>query len=164
MTAAGAPDPRPAWGEVGIHGIHRQRRWDTVAVVDAGLPDAGDEIVAVVFDRATVVELGPSELDITELAVALQVEPPYRLEAVRRADGLWAVGANRIAVVDLGVLRGQELELSFDGRERSVVIDGSPTLAGIPELEELGAKAAESYVVRANRLHGSAWEVDVSPL
>ena len=28
-------DTRPRWGEVGIHGVHRQREWDAVATVDA---------------------------------------------------------------------------------------------------------------------------------
>ncbi len=27
-------EPGPHWGEVGIHGLHRPRRWDAVAVVE----------------------------------------------------------------------------------------------------------------------------------
>ena len=47
------------------------------------------------------------------------------------------------------------MELAWDGRERSVRIDGEPTLAGVPELERLGAERHATYVVTAARLDGS---------
>ena len=56
------------------------------------------------------------------------------------------------------------MELAWDGRERSVRIDGEPTLAGVPELERLGAERHATYVVTAARLDGSTWEVFVAPL
>ena len=43
-------------------------------------------------------------------------------------------------------------------------IDGEPTLAGVPELEQLGASRHRTYVVTATRLTGSDWEVAVAPL
>ena len=43
-------------------------------------------------------------------------------------------------------------------------IDGKPTLAGVPELERLGASRHRAYVVTAMRLVGSSWEVAVAPL
>jgi len=157
-------DPRPAWGEVGIHGIHRGRAWEAVATVTADLP--GEEIVATVLDGGrSAIELGPGRLDLEPLTAALPLEPPFRLEAVRRGSSLWAVGANRIDVAELGVEQGgTEIELSFDGRERTVVVDGTPTLAGVPELEALGRRVGGSYVVVARRLIGSTWEVEVSAL
>ena len=51
----------------------------------------------------------------------------------------------------------------WDGAERSVRIDGEPTLAGVPELERLGASRHDAYVVTAARLTGSTWEVSVAP-
>jgi YD repeat-containing protein len=59
---------------------------------------------------------------------------------------------------------GDALELAWDGRERSVRIDDAPTLAGVPELERLGAARHRAYVVTATRLVGSEWEVAVAPL
>lgn len=157
-------DPRPAWGEVGIHGIHRGRAWDAVATVTADLP--GEAVVATVLEGGrSAIELGPDHVDLEPLTAALPLDPPFRLEAIRRGSSLWAVGANRIEVVELGAERGgTEIELSFDGRERTVVVDGTPTLAGVPELEALGRRAGGAYVVLAHRLVGSTWEVEVSAL
>ena len=52
-------DPGPHWGEVGIHGLHRQREWDALTTVDA--PEVvGDELWFVALaDGRTVVEEGP---------------------------------------------------------------------------------------------------------
>jgi hypothetical protein len=148
---------------VGIHGIHRGRVWDAVATVAAEL--SGDALVAVVLEGRTEVEIGRSETDIAVLTSAVGLAPPFRLEAVRRDGGLWAVGANRIEVIELtDDPGGSEIELAFDGRERTVVVDGSPTLAGVPELERLGRRAGSSYVVLARRIAGRTWEVEVSAL
>ncbi len=49
---------------------------------------------------------------------------------------------------------GTRLEVTWDGSERTVRIDGEPTLAGIPELERIGAARYASYVVTASRPRG----------
>ena len=75
------------------------------------------------------------------------------------------VGASRIRTVALvDDPGGSSVELAWDGRERSVRIDGGPTLAGVPELERLGSERHATYVVTAARLEGSIWEVFVAPL
>ena len=43
-------------------------------------------------------------------------------------------------------------------------IDGEPTLAGVPELERLGAERHAAYVVTAARLVDDVWEIGVTPL
>jgi len=43
-------------------------------------------------------------------------------------------------------------------------VDGSPTLSTVPQLERLGARRGASYVVRARRLEGRFWEVEVAVL
>lgn len=98
--------------------------------------------------------------DVSALVDALSLAPPLRLEAVRRAPGLWAVGGRRLEVVELPGEGGREtIEVVFDGRERSVVVDGVPTLRGVPELEALGARHGAAYVVSASRLVDDLWEV-----
>ena len=154
-------DPGPHWGEVGIHGLHRHREWDAVTTVDA--PDlAGEGVSFVVLDSGDVVADGGVD---TRLVSAVALEPPFRAHAVRRDAGIWVVGASRIRTValvhDPG---GAAVELAWDGRERTVRIDGEPTLAGVPELERLGAERHATYVVTAARLEGSTWEVFVAPL
>jgi hypothetical protein len=156
-------DPGPHWGEVGIHGLHRHREWDLVATVDA--PHlAGEEAWFVVLeDDRVVVEDGL--LDPSVLRDAVGLAPPFRARAVRRDGGLWVVGARRIETATLADDPGGDaVELAWDGGERTVRIDGEPTLAGVPELERLGASRHRTYVVTATRLTGSDWEVAVAPL
>ncbi len=153
----------PHWGEVGIHGLHRQREWDTVATMDAA-DAAGDEVLFVVLaDGSVHVESG--EGDAGRFRPAVTLEPPFRARAVRRSGATWAVAARRIETVELADgTPGDEIELAWDGAERTVRIDGVPTLAGVPTLERLAAERHRTYVVTAARLAGDVWEVAVSPL
>lgn len=156
-------EPGPHWGEVGIHGLHRQREWDAVVTVTAaGM--AGTEVWFVALpDGKVVKEEGDADPEILSRPVTLT--PPYRAHGVQREGGLWVVGATRIEIVELDDDPGGEaVELSWDGVERTVRIDGRPTLSGVTELERLGAARHRTYVVTAARIAGRAWEVMVSPL
>ena len=155
-------DPGPHWGEVGIHGIHRQREWDTVATVERKA--AGSEAWFVVLpDDSLVVEDG--DADPEPFRAALSVAPPFRAHAVRRDGTTWAVAARKIETVELEEApAGDEVEIAWDGAERTVRIDGQPTLRGVPALERLAGARHSTYVVTAVRLAGEVWEVAVSPL
>ncbi len=99
------------------------------------------------------------------LVAALDLRPPYRLEAVRRSATTWAVGGRSIVVVELrDDLLGTALELTWDGAERSLRVDGEPSLGSVPELEALARGRYDTWVVRAQRLRESFWEVEVDPL
>ena len=78
-------------------------------------------------------------------------------------DGLAAL-ADQSLLSQIEDPGGDAVELAWDGSERTVRIDGEPTLAGVPELERLGASRHRAYVVTATRLVGSSWEVAVAPL
>jgi hypothetical protein len=148
---------------VGIHGLHRQREWDTVVTVDA--PEAmGDEHAFVVLaDGDLVVEEGDDSA--SAIAARFAFPAPYRARAVRRDGDVWAVGARSLETFELADdPRGDFVELVWDGVARSVRVDGEPTLRGVPELERLGADRHDAYVVTAARLAGSTWEVSVTPL
>ena len=54
--------------------------------------------------------------------------------------------------------------LSVTDGARSLVVDGMPSLANVPVLDRLGESRGSSYVIRAERLAETAWEVQVSPL
>jgi hypothetical protein len=156
-------DPGPHWGEVGIHGLHRQREWDAVTTVTSpGL--GGDEAWFVALgDGRLVREEG--DADPSPLAEAVSIERPYRAHGVRRDGAVWAVAAKQIETVELAHdPGGDSVELSWNGVERTVRIDDTPTLAGVPELERLGSSRHDAYVVSAARLDGSTWEVSVAPL
>jgi hypothetical protein len=155
-------DPGPHWGEVGIHGLHRHREWDAVATVDA--PDLGGEEAWFVVLGSGAVIAEDHAVD-ARLVSSIPLEAPFRARAVRRDAGIWVVGASRIRTVELvDDPGGHAVEVAWDGRERSVRIDGAPTLAGVPELERLGAERHATYVVTAARIEGSTWEVFVLPL
>ena len=156
-------DPGPHWGEVGIHGLHRQREWDAVVTVETdGV--AGDERAFVVLADGRVVAEDDAG-DATAIALRISTPAPYRARAVRREEGVWVVGVRRIETIELSDDPGGGfVELAWDGVERTVRIDGEPTLAGAPELERLGSARGRAYVVTASRLDGAVWEVSVALL
>ncbi len=148
-------DRRPSWDKAGIHGVSRPREWDEVAAAHVDLP--GDRAEFVVLPDAIVIEQGPD--DVEPLVEALSLEPPYRAEAARQAEGVWAVAARRIEVVELSGQEGDELELTQRGEERTLVVDGQRSFGSIPVLEQPG-----DYAVRARRLDRVRWEVERSVL
>jgi hypothetical protein len=156
LDGADPDGPRPPWDSAGIHGNHRARQWDTVTTVEA--PDLpGDRIGFVALpDGELVVDEGGG--DLTPLVDALALEPPYRAEAVRRTDTLWALGASRIEVVQLPGVQGEQIELASHGEERTLLIDGQREFGSVPALER------PDHVVRAHRIAGDAWEVETDPL
>ena len=115
-------------------------------------------------DGTYVVETGAGA-DVSLLAESLDLAPPYRAEAVRRTGSTWAVGAREILVVELPEsISGDEIELVWDGVERSMRVGGAPRLTSVFQLETLAAARFDTWVVRARRLRGVSWEVEVGPL
>jgi hypothetical protein len=143
----------------------RPRRWD--AVVSAEAPEIrGDEAGFVALpDGSLVVDEGEAQGDLTPLADAVEtrLEPPYRAQAVRRADSVWAVAARRIEVATFQG-DGEEMTLARHGETSTLTVDGAETRERIPELERLGERQGGSYVVRARRLDGDLWETQVDRL
>lgn len=163
-------DPGPHWGETGIHGVPRPRRWD--AVVSAEAPGVEqDEIGFVALPGGELVveppeaepDAGPQALAPLAEALASYLDPPYRAEAVRRGGDAWSVAARRTEVAELDA-PGRELELVVTPGERVLTVDGERSFGSIPALEQLGAEQGPSYVVRARRLRDRIWEVEASPL
>jgi len=158
-------DPGKHWLEAGITGLARQREWDAVATVDAsGSPGDEAEFVALT-DGRVLVDAGPDGFDPGPLAAALEgaIGRPYRAVGVRREE-LWAVGASTIETAELPVGRGDDFELVRTADELSLRIDGVPTAESVPELERLGEGRSATYVVRAKRLDGDLFEIEVEPL
>lgn len=161
-------DPGEHWLAAGITGLPRQREWDAVATVTApGAP--GDEAQFVALpDGRVLVEEAREDFDTAPLVAALDgsIDPPYRAVARRRQD-LWAVGAASIEVVRLSPdPRGDELELSFDGEEASLLVDRMPAGPGSAEPLRSLAESREdgAYAAHAHRLADDLWEVLILPL
>jgi hypothetical protein len=158
-------DARPQWGEVGIHGVPRPRHWDVVVAAETpGL--SGDEVHFVALPNGDlVVDEDEPAGSLAPLADAVEqtLRVPYRAEAVRRGGDAWAVAARTIEVADFEA-EGDELELVATDGERVLTVDGSRVFGSIPELERLGSRESDSYVVRAVRLEDGLWEVETSVL
>jgi hypothetical protein len=152
------PRVKPAWDESGIHGLQRAREWDAVVTVDAPELEGTRATFVALPSGDLVVDEGPDGLAPLATAIERELQPPYRAEAVRRDDGLWAVAARRIEVVELPGVAGEEIELTAHGGERTMLVDGERAFGGMPALER------PDHVVRAHRIDGELWEVDAAPL
>ncbi len=144
---------------VGITGLQRPSEWEVVVLVEAPALTA-DEVELTVLADGTL--LGDPSAEALVRAVPL--EPPFSAQAVRKEGALFSVGANEIEVIELPAdVAGDEIELAVSGGERTVTVDGMRSFEAIPGLEALGGRF-EEYVVRANRLGGTSWQVDVEAL
>ena len=159
LTEGEPYDTTPRWGEAGIHGVARPRRWDAVVAVQTELDGERAAFVALP-DSTLIVEDGPDDVQPIADAVETELQPPYRAEAVRRGEGVWAVAARRIEVVQLHH-DGDELQLTVRDGERTLLVDDEPGFGSIRELEAL---AGGDAVIRATRIDGQDWEVRIERL
>jgi hypothetical protein len=149
---------RPAWDAAGIHGLHRAREWDAVVTVEAPGVEGDRAAFVALAGGDLVVEEGATGLEPLAEALERELRPPYRAEAVRREHGLWVVAGRRIELVELPGIRGEELELTAHGADRSLLVDGEHAFGSIPLLERPG------HVVIARRVDGEVWEIEAHPL
>jgi hypothetical protein len=159
------PETRGLWHVGGLHGVQRPRRWDVVGSIEAPAL-AGEEVHFVALpDGDLIVEEDEPEGAFSPLAEAVEdtLSPPYRAEAVRRDGDVWAVAARRVELAEFEA-SGEELELVVNQGERVLSVDGERSFGSIPELEELGSRLGDSYVVRARRLDGRFWEIEAGAL
>jgi hypothetical protein len=151
------PGGPPPWDHAGVHGVARPRRWDAVATVEAPGLDREEREFVLLADGTLLGD----ESDVA-LAEAVALRPPFRAQAVHRGGELWAVGANRIEVVELKEDPGGEsIELAVHQGERTLLVDGARVFGSIPALEQL---LRGDGVVHAERLDDTLWEVSVAQL
>jgi hypothetical protein len=156
---------RPAWGEAGIHGVHRVREWDLVSTVAA--PELqGDKVDFVALPDGSLLieeEQGDATLEPLAAVVEQKLQPPYRARGARQTDVLWAVSARRIETARFEA-EGERIELTETADGKILRVDGMPVFGSVPALEELGEPAGPSYAVHAQRLDADLWEVRVAAL
>ena len=164
------PGPTPSvLATVGVPDGSRvpPKEWDTTAAVEApGL--AGDRVEFTTLPNGDLlVDEEAGDADLSSLADALErrITPPYRAVAARKGGDLWAVGAKRIEVAKIPFPSGDKLELSRNGADEELRVDGETSDAAIPpELERLGAAAGDSFYLEAERIDGDLWEVKATAL
>jgi hypothetical protein len=153
------------WHQAGIHGVPRPREYDAVVSLDVeGL--SVDEFSFVALEDGTLLLESDEDIDLNSFADALDgsIAPPYRATAVRKGETTWAVAANAIQVAriedDVG---GDTVELAVQHGDSTVLVDGAHAFGSFASFERL-AEGLDAYVIRASRLDGDLWEVNVVPL
>ena len=165
-----AGEPKPAWREVGIHGLARPREWDAVVTAEAPRLGVGELEFVGLPDGTLVVDdeldLEPGSVDPLAAALETELARPYRASAVWRGGSRWGVAGRRIEVAELPAsVTGDEIVLSVAGGERSLVVDGEASFGSVRALERLGAvRGGTSFVIRAERLADLVWEIEVALL
>jgi hypothetical protein len=159
----------PAQDVLGIWGRAMARPGEYDAVVSVHAPGIQGDTAefATLSNGDMIVDTEQGDADLSPLAdaVELQVERPYRVVARRGEGDLWSVAARGIDVLRLDFAGGDEIELASVDGHIDLNVDGEPSSARIPELEQAGEAAnGEDYVVQAERLDGDLWEVRASPL
>lgn len=164
----GLTEPRArVWDDrlVGIHGLARQREWDAVVTADA--PEVeGDRVEFVALPDGSLLvesEEGDAALDPLAAAVEEQLAPPYRAQAVRQTESLWAVSARKIEVARFDA-EGDQLELTQTPEGKTLRVDGMPAFGSVPALERLGDAVGNAFAIEARRLDADLWEVRAAPL
>lgn len=153
------------WHQAGVHGVARPRQWDAVSSVEADLP--GDTVSFVALEDGTLVveeDVPDDALAPLADAVELSIAAPYRALATRKSETVWAVAANKIVVAELSdEIGGDTVEIAVQEGAQTVLVDGAETFGSLRSLEALAA-GLPAYVIRADRIDGDLWEVEVSPL
>jgi hypothetical protein len=146
----------------------RPGEYDAVVSVHAPEIQGDTAEFATLENGDMIVDTEQGDADLSPLADAVEkqhVERPYRVVARRGEDDLWSVAARGIDVLRLDFAGGDEIELASVDGQIDLNVDGEPSSARIPELEQAGEAAnGEDYVVQAERLDGDLWEVRASPL
>jgi hypothetical protein len=135
--------------------------------VTAECGSGGDTSVFVVTGSGPI-HVGGDGGPIACLAEALAeaIRPPFRAVGVRQDGATWAVGAVSIEVAELPAdTEGDELMLTVtEEGERALEVDGRPSTASVPALEEAAGDRYDAYFLRATRLDERLWEIGLDPL
>lgn len=174
VRALGDPQPEPVvqmptFGKFALPDGSQvdPKEWDaaTMAIVP-GL--AGNRVEFTTLPNGDVIvgtEDGYADLSPLADAVEQHLSPPYRAAAARQTGELWGIGAKRIEVAQIPFPHGERLELSRNGDDEELRVDGEPSDAAVPPaLAHVGEAVAESFYVEAARIDGDLWDVKVSPL
>lgn len=156
-------DPARHWLAAGITGLARSREWDATGAVE-GPGEVGEEVEFVALPDGRLLAAGGRDPGPFAGALEGSLDPPYRALA-RRQPEIWAVGARSIEVAEVSDdPGGDEVEIVRTEEGVSTTIDGLPTARSVPELERLGEARGDAYVVRAGRLDGALFQVEVEAL
>jgi hypothetical protein len=149
----------------GVTGVGAGRTWD--AVVSAHAPGlTGDAVTFTALeDRTLVVDQDVPDDSLAPVAEALEqmVQPPYRAAARKTEGEVWTAVAESVRIAELPGLEADEVDLTVVDGERTLTVDGEPTIRPLAALDALAEEHA-SVALHAERVDGDLYAVDVFPL
>jgi hypothetical protein len=149
----------------GVMGVGPGRTWD--AVVAAHAPSlTGDRATFVALEDGTlIVNEDVPDGSLAPLADAIEemLGPPYRAAAARGDSDSWTAVAESVLIVKLPDVGGDEVELTVVDGERTLTVGDEQTDRELPALDAL-AREHEAVAIRAERVDGDVFAVDVFPL
>jgi|SRR6188508_2533357 len=149
----------------GVMGVGPGRTWD--AVVAAHAPAlTGDSVTFVALEDGTlVVNEDLPEGSLAPLADAIEemLPPPYRAAAARGEGDSWNAVAESVGIVELTGIGADEVELTVVDGERTLTLGDEQKDRDLPALDAL-AQEHEAVAIRAERVDGDLFAVDVFPL
>jgi hypothetical protein len=119
----------------------------------------------VLGDGTIIVDEDVPDGALQPLAEALErsVEAPYRAAAMRHEGEVWTAVAEHVTIVELPGVDEDEVELTVVGGERTLKLDGEPTIRPLAALDPL-AEEHDDVAIRAERVDGDLFAADVYPL
>ena len=149
----------------GVMGVGPGRTWDAVVATNA--PSlTGDSVTFVALEDGTLI-VTEDVADGSLTPVADQIEemlaPPYRAAAARGEGDVWTAVAEKVRIVEIADIPGDELELTVVDGERTLMIGDEQDPRAVPALDEL-AEEESSVAIHAERVDGDTFIVDVFPL
>ena len=149
----------------GVMGVGPGRTWD--AIVAAHAPSlTGDSVTFVALEDGTLIvneDIPDGSLAPVADALEEMVPPPYRAAAARADDDSWTAVAESVQIAEIDGVGFDEIELSIVDGVRTLRIGDEESDRALPVLDEL-ALEHESVAIRAERVDGNAFAVDVFPL
>jgi hypothetical protein len=151
--------------ESGVSGLAPPREWDAVTTADCSGRGEDCVFLALEPDRVHVLRGTLETARCAAAALGDLLPPPYRAFARRRGDDTWAVGAVSVELASLPGMEGDELTyVATEDGERSLTLDGRPTVAPTDALEAAAGGRFPAFVLQAARVDADLWEVSVDPL
>jgi len=149
----------------GVMGVGGGRTWDAVVATHAPAL-TGDRVTFVTLDDGTLIvnenipdgALSPVADQLEEM-----VEPPYRAAAARGEDDIWTAVAEKVRIVELAGVPADEVELTIVEGQRTLTIGDEQVDEALAGLDEIAAEH-DAVAIRAERVDGDAFAVDVFPL
>ena len=146
--------------------ISAREDWDIVTTVETAQDPGCDDFQLIALeDGRLIVDADVPDGSLVPFADAVeqQLQPPYRVDAVRIEGALWGAGAGGVTVIRLPRIDGETCDVSRVGDTVSMTVDGVEVKAPPAAWEALRAFDGD-VALTAEWLEDDTWIASVWPL